>query len=534
VAPGRRILNVAVSQPTTPSPGQLGDPPKPASAPRPPPSRVGTWLRGKYLLERELGSGGMAVVYSARHRNKKRFAVKVLYPELSRNPAVQTRFLREGYVANSVDHSGAVAVLDDDITEDGAAFLVMELLHGRTLEQLANDVGGMLPLEHVLLLTHRTLEVLIAAHEKDIVHRDIKPANVFLTRDGHIKVLDFGIARIREEGSAMTTQEGVSLGTPAFMAPEQALGVRELVDARSDLWALGATMFSLVTGRPVHQGDTAQHMLVLAATARPDSITVISPTVPAPAAALIDRALAFDKADRWPTARAMYDALCDVFYAIYGEPIGNRSLADLAKESIPPAPLNEGTTELTPAGLEETVEASSVRVEGSGPVSLGRTPMPAAPTPQPPPGQITEQPVSDVRPEHRSSRLLWVGAAGGAVVVLALVAGFSLWPRHVDPDLTKQHTSSVDGPQPPGLAPTAPAVAPDVPTAPAAMEPAPPLTASAPAAPAPSADPAKATGRPSVTHAQPPRTGGAPTKQPPTKPRNGSPTPESPSDFDRQ
>src|SRR5215831_6057576 len=124
----------------------------------------------------------MAVVYAVTHRNNKRFAMKMLHPELSFVEDVRRRFLREGYVANTVEHPGAVAVVDDDVAEDGAAFLVMELLEGSSVEEVWEQNNGKLPADMVLRLGRQTLDVLVAAHAKGIVHRDLKPANLFLTK----------------------------------------------------------------------------------------------------------------------------------------------------------------------------------------------------------------------------------------------------------------------------------------------------------------------------------------------------------------
>jgi serine/threonine protein kinase len=174
----------------------------------------------------------MAVVYAATHRNQKQFAVKVLHAELSMREDVRTRFLREGYAANSFKHPGAVAVLDDDIAEDGSAFLVMELLEGDGLDAVWKRSGRCLPPRAVLVIGYQLLDVLAAAHAKGVDHRDIKPQNLFLTEDGTIKVLDFGIARVRDAvaSGVLATHTGILLGTPAFMAPEQALGESTEVD----------------------------------------------------------------------------------------------------------------------------------------------------------------------------------------------------------------------------------------------------------------------------------------------------------------
>ena len=188
-------------------------------------ARLGTVLRGKWRLDQILGVGGMATVYLASHRNGSRAAIKMLHPSLNVDAQTLQRFLREGYAANKVDHPGAVRVIDDDTSEDGSAFLVMELLEGASLDQLVRDRP--MPLGEALRVTRLALEVLMSAHAHGIVHRDIKPENIFVTKDGTVKILDFGIARLREQaggGTSGSTLGGMVLGTPAFMPPEQARG----------------------------------------------------------------------------------------------------------------------------------------------------------------------------------------------------------------------------------------------------------------------------------------------------------------------
>src|SRR5580698_8604706 len=141
--------------------------------------RVGTVLRGKYRIDRVLGVGGMAVVYRATHRNQAEFAIKMLHPELSMRERLRQRFLREGLAANSVKHPGVCAVVDDDVAEDGAAFLVMELLIGTSVQALAKASGKKIPVQQACNILDQLLDVLAAAHEKGIIHRDIKPANLF-------------------------------------------------------------------------------------------------------------------------------------------------------------------------------------------------------------------------------------------------------------------------------------------------------------------------------------------------------------------
>lgn len=283
--------------------------------------RVSAVLRDKWRLDRLLGVGGMAAVYEATHRNGARGAIKLLHPELTIDPGVRARFLREGYVANTVGHRGAVRVLDDDALEDGSVFLVMELLEGESLESRRLRLGGKMPAPDVLAVADQILDVLVAAHAKGIVHRDLKPENVFVTTDGQIKVLDFGIAKLRQSADASrSTRTGSPMGTPAYMPPEQARGRWEQVDGRSDLWAVGATMFTLLTGRVVHEADTINEQLLAAMTIPAPSLASFEYFGPALVAA-VDRALAFDPAQRWQDAASMQEAVREAYHSIFRAPI---------------------------------------------------------------------------------------------------------------------------------------------------------------------------------------------------------------------
>src|SRR3984957_13003313 len=267
--------------------------------------QIGRLLQKKYRLDSLLGVGGMASVFAATHRNGNRVAVKLLHPELMLNKEALVRFLREGYAANKVEHRGTVRVLDDD-NDNGAAFLVMELLEGETVQELSERSGGALDPAKVLALAHQVLDVLAAAHDKGIVHRDIKPENLFLTRDGTLKVLDFGIARVRESTAGVTvTKTGNPFGSPAYMAPEQALGRSREVDARTDIYAVGATMFTLLSGELVHEAESAHEMVIIAATKPARSLGVVMPGVRRELVDLVDRALSFESRARWPDARSM-------------------------------------------------------------------------------------------------------------------------------------------------------------------------------------------------------------------------------------
>jgi serine/threonine-protein kinase len=346
-------------------------------------SRVGRVLKEKWRLDVLLGVGGMAAVYAATHRNGSRVAIKILHPELSVSADVRTRFQREGYAANSVGHDGVVRVSDDDVAEDGSAFLVMELLDGETLEDRRQRYGGRFSEDEVLSVADQILDVLVAAHAKGIVHRDLKPENVFVTRAGQVKVLDFGIARLREMSTASrATRTGHSMGTPAFMAPEQARGLWDQVDGRSDIWAAGATMFALLSGSEVHSGRTVNEVLIEAATKPAPPLTSVLPEVSPAVARVVDKALAFEREHRWRDAATMQEAVRSAFHDRHGSPLStaprltvpaavvNRTLASAAVGPVlPGAPTTNGAVAVTRLGA--SLASLAARFPGASPIALG-------------------------------------------------------------------------------------------------------------------------------------------------------------------
>jgi serine/threonine-protein kinase len=199
-------------------------------------------------------------------------------------------------------------VFDSGLDEEDTPYLVMELLQGENLDLRQTRRGGRLPVREVLWVADQTLAVLVAAHAKGIVHRDLKPENLFLTADRSLKVLDFGIARLADRPGTKTTSGSV-LGTLAFMAPEQARGANGEVGEASDLWAMGATMFTLLSGRFVRDGDNAFKVLLKAGADKVPSIRHVAPDLPAELIELVDAALLFDARVRWPTAKAMRSAV---------------------------------------------------------------------------------------------------------------------------------------------------------------------------------------------------------------------------------
>ena len=251
-------------------------------------------------------------MYRAEAADGPSVAVKVLHDHLSRSEEVCRRFVREGQLGNVLDHSGTVRVLDHGSTEGGCPYLVLELLEGESLEERRVRFGGRLAVSETLDFCDQLLAVLEIAHAKNIVHRDIKPSNLFVTASGQLKVLDFGIARLVDDTSATATKTGQMVGTPAFMPPEQALSRPRDVDARTDLWSVGATLFTLLSGEHVHIAESSSEHLVKAATLHARSLARALPGIPANVEAFVARCLSFDKAERWPSAAAMRAELAEV------------------------------------------------------------------------------------------------------------------------------------------------------------------------------------------------------------------------------
>jgi serine/threonine-protein kinase len=264
--------------------------------------RLGTTLRDKWTLKRVLGVGGMAAVYVGQHKIGREDAIKILHPEVARSKNVRARFEQEAHAVNRFRHPGVVEIRDIDVAEDGAPFLVMELLEGESLSARVKRAGMEAP--ELLRVVDDMLDVLAAAHAQGIIHRDIKPDNLFLMNDGRLKVLDFGIARMREGApKTMHTKVGSTLGTVAYMAPEQTMSSK--IDERADLFAVGATMFRILAKRYIHEAGSEMELLVKMASDPAPPLASVAPHVPGEICLIVDRALAFEKARRYPDARTM-------------------------------------------------------------------------------------------------------------------------------------------------------------------------------------------------------------------------------------
>ena len=268
-------------------------------------SRVKKALAGRYEIERVLGEGGMATVYLATdQRHRRKVAVKVLRPELAATLGTD-RFLREVEIAAQLSHPH-ILPMHDSGEADGLLYYVMPHVEGETLQaRLKRE--NQLPVEDAVRLAREVAEALEYAHQRGIIHRDIKPANILL-QSGHALVADFGIARaLGSEGEALTAT-GIAIGTPHYMSPEQASSGRE-VDARSDVYAVGAMLYEMLAGEPPFTGPNAQTIISRAMTEEPRPLTATRRGLPPQLSAVVSKALAKNPADRLPSAGALATAL---------------------------------------------------------------------------------------------------------------------------------------------------------------------------------------------------------------------------------
>jgi serine/threonine-protein kinase len=286
-----------------------------AAAAEPEQALVGRVVAGKYRVERLLGKGGMGAVFQATNLSiGKRVALKFLNHDAARDHDAAERFQREALAASVVESSHIVQIFDSGTSEDGLPFLVMELLGGEDLRARLNREGR-LSVEVAAAVAVQVLRGLVRAHAAGIVHRDLKPDNVFLCeRDDaalFVKIVDFGVSKLARTATLETlTGRGTVLGTAYYMSPEQAQAFAD-IDGRTDLFSVGAILYECLAGRPPHVAPTYEAVLIAICTKLPQDIRHFAPDVPRPVADVIHRALSADRSQRFASAEAMLEALCN-------------------------------------------------------------------------------------------------------------------------------------------------------------------------------------------------------------------------------
>ncbi len=327
----------------------------------------GSVLAGRYEVGGLLGHGGMAEVYRARDlRLDREVAVKVLRASGAADPAFRARFRREALAAASLNHPLVVAVFDagGGTGDSEPAFLVMERVAGRTLAEVVRD-GGPLEPERAVPAAADVLEALGHAHEHGIVHRDVKPANVMVADGGGIKVMDFGIARPMGTAGATVTGTAMVVGTAEYLSPEQARGLP--LDERCDLYSAGCLVYELLTGRPPFTGPTPLAVAWQQMEDEPLPPSALRPGIPAALDAVVLRALAKDREDRWPDAASMRAALLAALRAPAPAPVPAAAFAAAPTATAPAtAPATATATAVAPAAPDRAAARAGRRRPGRG------------------------------------------------------------------------------------------------------------------------------------------------------------------------
>lgn len=384
---------------------------------------VGQTIAGKYKLNRLLGRGGMASVWSATNLYTDRtIALKLLSPTVGSSQEAKSRFLLEGRVSARINHPNIIEVLDVGQTEDGSLFLVMELLEGRSLDQALRGTATPLTLGELTESLTAVARALAAAHRKGVIHRDLKPTNIFLHRGPQgqtiTKVLDFGVSKLINEGSLHSlTVAGAVLGSPLYMSPEQAGGVIKL-DGRTDIFAFGAVLFEALSAHRCYDGANFNALLVNIATQQPKNIDDVAPLAPEPLRALVKECLRYRPEDRI----ASFDLVADRLGAMRNE-------------------LEASTYRLPPQDPEDSKEGHVLgRTLPEPTLRTGRPSLPGIS--QPPPWTSSSAPAAATTSKRRArlgdgqwpawlaqtGRGRGLGAAAGAVT-LGLLGGLLLFRK---------------------------------------------------------------------------------------------------------
>jgi len=371
-------------------------------------------ILGSYVIERELGRGGMGAIYLGVHRTLgKRAAVKVLLPELSRREDLIERFWAEARAVTAIKHASIVDVYDYGATDDGRTFIVMEYLEGETLGARLK-ARGLLPIPQAVAIGRQIANALAAAHSVGVVHRDLKPDNVFLVDDPEVvggqraKLLDFGVAKlVVSEGGTAKTITGALLGTPHYMSPEQCEGARA-VDHRSDLYSLGCTLFQMVSGRLPFESPGLGGLIGMHLHVPPPKLRDRAPHASDALERIVARLLEKNPDARFSSAAEVAAALATP----------DASEVDAAASAPLPRQVVDADLATAVSRIDESVPPRNpVRSTADPPLS------PLAPTEVAPKTQrvSTDSQATLARPPRRRTRWAWLGASVGLLGTLAIV-----------------------------------------------------------------------------------------------------------------
>lgn len=315
---------------------------------------TGEIIDGRYQLTRVVASGGMATIYAALDlRLDRQVAVKVMHPHLAQDEQFVSRFIREAKAAASLSHPNIVSVLDQGWNQGGVpcVFIVMELVEGATLRDYLHEQGS-LTVERALQIMTPVASALAAAHKLGITHRDIKPENILVSKEGRIKIADFGLARGALLGNTMTAESSVILGSVSYLSPEQVQ--RGVADARSDIYSLGIVLFEILTGQKPYQGDDPVQIAIRHVNERVPAPSTIKPSISADVDALVLATTDIDPDKRPRDAGVLLELIREL-----SEKLDPRKRQLSLELDLPPLPLKSATKERkskfsTPAKKEET------------------------------------------------------------------------------------------------------------------------------------------------------------------------------------